>query len=178
MVSSDDCRRRIKRMEGGLSRALKDSLPTEWTVEQTQAWTELQEFLNESQYRDELKEAVRPFWNMVSQKSMSPGEWHATMGTVLERAIAAQRAGLAKDSLEVQRVVDEWIGHFAKALGQSVNDTFMTRFAHYAEQVTHEPNRRLWDLMVRLNPDKMKPSFDAQQLMLEGLRWRQSQIKD
>ena len=46
---------------------LKGFLPTEWDQEQTKAWTELQELLNDSKYRDELQQAVQPFWQMMQQ---------------------------------------------------------------------------------------------------------------
>ena len=103
---------------------------------------------------------------------MDPDEWAQAMGALVDSASAAYHTGLAADSEQVQSVVDQWIGLYSKALHLPVDDTFMERFSHYAEQVNRHPNRQLWDIMIRLNPAKLKLGFHAQELMLEGLRWR------
>lgn len=154
---------------------LKDSLPTEWGVEQAAAWADLQAFLNDERYRNELQETVRPFWQMLERRPMEPGAWNESMERLMGRAVAAYASGCEPGSAEVQTVVDEWIDLFAKAMRLPVDDVFLERFAHYSEQVGREPNQRLWQIMIRLNPGKMKASYEAQQLMLEGLRWRRRQ---
>lgn len=156
---------------------LKDSLPAEWTTEQTKAWAELQEFLDDPVYRDQLQEAVRPFWQMIQQRDMEPNEWNQSMERLMDRASTAYRAGYSAADPEVQSIVDEWIHLFSQALQMPVNETFMERFSQYAETSSVGPSRRLWDIMSRINPEKMSNSFEAQDLLLEGLRWRQQSSK-
>lgn len=154
---------------------LKDSLPSEWNAEQTKAWTELQEFLNDPVHRNQLQETVRPFLQMLEKQNVEPDEWSKSMGKLIDRAMAANQASLSADDTEVQSIVDEWIKVFSTALKLPVDETFAERFSYYAE--VRDPNRRLWDIMVRLNPEKMEARFRAQELMLAGLRWRLKQSK-
>ncbi len=156
---------------------LKDSLPTEWNAEQIRAWTELQEFLEAPMYRDQLRETVRPFWQLLEKRTIEPDDWRTSMGKVMDRAIVASQASLTVDDSEVQSIVEEWINVFSTAFHLPVDETFIARFSYYAELVVCEPNKRLWEIMIRLNPEKMESPFRAQVLMLEGLRWKLKQMK-
>ncbi|WDL98616.1 MerR family transcriptional regulator [Alicyclobacillus sp. ALC3] len=154
---------------------LKESLPTQWGAEQTAAWTDLQALLNDPQFRDEMQQMVQPFWQMIDHGRVQPEPWSQSMGALMDHAIAAQQAGHGPESARVQAVVDEWIDLFANAFHMPVDDTFLQRFRHYAETVENAPNQQLWDIMARLNPEKMAPPLHAQKLMLAGLRWRMEQ---
>lgn len=83
---------------------LKDSLPSEWSAEQTRTWAEFQEFLDDPAHRNQLQEIVRPFWQILEQRALEPGEWNTSMGALIERAIAASQASLSVDDPEVQRL--------------------------------------------------------------------------
>lgn len=122
---------------------LKDSLPTEWTTGQTKAWTELQEFLNDPVYRNQLQETVRPFWQFLEKRNVKPDEWNRSFGKLMVRAIAASEASLGADDTEVQSIVDEWIDVFSTAFKLPVDEKFIERFSSYAESVVRDPNQRL-----------------------------------
>jgi DNA-binding transcriptional MerR regulator len=151
---------------------VRESVPGEWTASQTQAWTELTAFFQDPANRTGLKEAVRPFWEMLQKQDVKPEEWNGSMNQVMERARDAARAGHAPASAPVQEAVDEWIALFAKTLGAVVDDAFMERFWGYAETVNSGPNKQLWDIMARIHP-AMAEALASQTLLIEGLRVRQ-----
>lgn len=153
---------------------IKDSLPDDLSVEQAHAWGELQTLLTDPQFQNDMQKAVRPFWTMVDQQSMQPDEWTRSSGGILDRATEANAAGLDPDDPKVQEIVEDWIALFAKALHMPVTPEFVQRFSQYAEQMNTEPSKRLWDIMLRLNPEKLQPGFRAQQLMQDGLRHKLS----
>jgi hypothetical protein len=87
--------------------------------------------------------------------------WNEGMRDLLARAEACWRQGLSPDSSEVQALVDEWVSHFANAMQTEVTPAFLTRFTEYVRQVEREPNQRLWDIFCRLNPERMRPAYEA-----------------
>ncbi len=150
-------------------------LPEDLGAEQDAAWAELKELLVDPRFQDRMQESLRPFWQMIARTPVQPSDWSSAMAGLLQRARSLRSGGRSPSDPEVQALVDDWISVFANAADTPPTPEFMERFAHYAEQVQEEPNRTLWDIMRRLNPDSLELDYEAQLLMIEGLRARMAQ---
>lgn len=155
---------------------LRDALPSEWTGEQTEAWVELQAFLDNPTHQDRLQDSVRPFWEMMQNHPGNPNTWTTQMEDLVNRAREASTQGAGPDSPLIQTIVDDWIQLFADTMRLSNTQAFVERFFEYAQQSEVAPSQTLWDLMMRLNPKALVPQYNAQKLMMQGLRWKMSQL--
>lgn len=102
--------------------------------------------------------------------------WTIQMEDLVNRTRRASKHGASPASPIIQTIVDNWIQLFADTMHLPNTRTFFDRFFGYAQQSETEPSQTLWNFMMRLNPDRLVPQYRAQKLMMEGLRWKMSQL--
>ncbi len=153
-------------------RQVRDVLPDELSAEQAKAWSELKELLSDPAYQADLRDVMRPFWSMVQSSSALPNVWAASMNALTERARLLYERDAPPEHPDLQAVVGDWIDLFAQALKMPATPDFVERFALYAETYATGPSRKIWDVMRRLNPERLQIDDGVQMLMVKGLRWR------
>lgn len=154
-----------------LFQTARQHLPAEPTADQAAAWAELVAILDDPDFVAAARAHAAPFWNMVREREVDGGWWHAALADINERARAALAAGAAPDSPTVRALARDWAATFAQARGQPCDDAFLRQFAALAPGFVDDRSRRIHELLERAGWGGEGPSaLQAQDLLLAGLR--------
>lgn len=161
--------------ENHFLQSLVQCLPEAMSAEQAAAWGELVALVNEPRFATALQGQLAPFVATGGQARDDLWQRDRHSG-VVQRALAAREAGAPPDSAEVQTIVDEWLGLFAVALDRRNDAAFARWFADEAPRLMPAEIEQFWALFNRvMGQATVMPEFDAQRLLLAGLRWRATQ---
>lgn len=153
-------------------RAALPDLPEEPTQAQLDAWVELGELVQDSDFRASLRRAAVEQAQAVAQVGQPSAEAHQAMGTLLqERGDAALDAGIAPESAEARPVVDELAAAYAQHTGQADGPEFRTWLRQLMEASSDRRYERYWQLLGVINGWPAAPSVTpAAEWLLAALR--------
>lgn len=150
-------------------RQFQRGLPETLTAEQSMAWCELHEILNDPETAESLRQQVEPFWRDVREGRAAANDWQQGMESVQARAIQALRAGCTPESDVVQAIVRDWAAPFAQIRGREVDDEFMAGFAKIAPRFVDERSARITDLLEVLRGNPPGETRASHKFLLDGL---------
>ena len=175
-IVTEDAPEEWREREGYL-RGIGLQLPEELSSGQTVAWIELVELVSDPEFVAETRSQVAPFWETMRERDVDADRWQEQMENISNRALAAIERGEGPGSPAVQEIVKDWITLFAGLAGEKPTPEFVRGFAEEVSAwLENKRNRRLQELLARLNPDGEVPPYEkVNRLMLEGLRWKVEQ---
>lgn len=161
------------RERDGYLRGLGLRLPEELSPEQAAAWIELVALVKDPEFVAETRDQVAPFWKKVRERGVDANRWQEHMEDISRRSLVAIKRGERPESPAVQEIVADWAALLADVMDEKPTPGFFRRLAETVPAwVENDRNRRLQELLTRLDPDGELPPYErVNRLMLEGLRW-------
>ena len=147
------------------------NLPDTFGTEQVEAWVELVEILEDERVRADYEMQMATFWRTVEAHHIDPQVWQEGLNRSLETALAALEAGEGPNDVLVQTGVEQWVDHYAAALGREPDSAFYRWFGEVAPTFVSETGWRLQELVFILWQRDITP-VEAQRLLLRGLEYR------
>lgn len=133
-------------------RAAMPELPEDPAQEQIDAWVELGELVQDSDFRASLRRAAVEQTRAIAEVGQPSPEAHQAMAELLqERVDAATNAGIAPDSAEAAPVVDELVAAYAQHTGQNDGPEFRAWLLRLMESSSDARYERYWHLLGVIN---------------------------
>ncbi|WP_227793329.1 MerR family transcriptional regulator [Paenibacillus guangzhouensis] len=144
------------------------------SAQQTVAWQELQELLNDPQFIADLKNDEFLFFNMVHQPHYDAARWVKKIDEIHDRLNTALKQKRAADSPYVQAIVEDTALLYANAGQSASQEDFFRYFAAYSQQPRTERIERFNALCSILSP-KYRLFAKGNDLLLQGIQWKLEQ---
>lgn len=174
---------------------LLDGIPHEWRVsflhffdkymmkdtklsaQQTLAWKEIQEIINDPVYIADLARLELPFFTMANHPQIEADAWVKKMETIRIRATEALDKCWPLDSPAVQSMVWDFVMMYASIEHAGDPEAFFRKQARYMLDSITERILRFNKLCKILNPE-WSQIVDGINLLQEGMRLRLKQMEE
>lgn len=145
-------------------------LPTfKLTARQTQAWTEVQNLLNDPVYLEELANYELPFLHMALQPGLQADDWVHHMELIRIRAQEAVKREWSPDSIAVQQLTADFLLLYADAEQRKQPDDFILKQARHLLDNTTERILRFNQLCAIANPE-WRDIASGMDLLMRGMQ--------
>lgn len=135
-----------------MMRAAMPDLPAEPTPEQVEAWVELAELVQDTDFRASIRRAAAVQARAVAEVGQPSAESHQAMATYLqERVGAATDAGIEPHSAEARPIVDELTAAYARHTGRTDGLEFRSWLLELFEGSSDQRYERYWQLLAVIN---------------------------
>ncbi|KAB2350296.1 MerR family transcriptional regulator [Actinomadura rudentiformis] len=150
----------------GISRSMTPELPDSPDTVQIQAWVELAEILQDSDFRASLRRMVQ---DHAAERASSPtaGPSRDLVAAVCAQAHPAQAGGVAPQSPQADAVVAEMTAHYARLVGHAANvddNDLLQRLLARLERANDPRRQRYMQLLCLVNswsaPEEASPALD------------------
>lgn len=174
---------------------LLDGIPQEWRVsflhffdkylmkdtkmsaEQTMAWNEIQEIINDPGYFSDLARLELPFFTMANHPQVEAEVWVKKMEEIRVRATEALSKQWPPDSPAVQAIVQDFVMLYASNEHTGDPEAFFRTQAQYMLDSVTERILRFNRLCMVVNPE-WSEIVDGINLLQEGMRRRLQQMEE
>lgn len=174
---------------------LLDNIPQEWrvsflhffdkymmkdtklTAQQTLAWKEIQELINDPAYWADLARLEVPFFIMANQPQVEADVWVKKMEAIRIRTTEALDKRWAIDSPAVQSMVWDFVLMYASVEHAETPEVFFSKQARYMLDSVTDRILRFNKLCKVMNPE-WSQIVDGINLLQEGMRLRLKQMED
>ncbi|HEX8218916.1 MAG TPA: MerR family transcriptional regulator [Chloroflexia bacterium] len=152
-------------------------LPEEMNEAQFEAWLELAALMSGEDFLSAVREQSRPFWEAV-EGNFDMEAWQATQAEIFQAAMQAVRDGRSPEGEDEQRLVEEWLGLHARAVGQAPDAGFERTMLEGLEREYDPGAQRFWELVgiIRQTEDHVALYTRAFYWLKDGLRHRVARL--
>jgi hypothetical protein len=156
-----------------MMRGAMPNLPDEPTQQQIDAWVELAELVQDSDFRASLRQAAATQARAAAETPADPSpEASQAMAALLrERVAAATAAGITPDSPQARPVTDELVTAYARHAGRADTAEFRAWLLEVLESSGDQRYERYWQLLAIINGWPGQPSvMPAAEWLITALR--------
>nr|WP_218863464.1 hypothetical protein [Actinopolyspora biskrensis] len=148
-----------------MMRGAVPELPEEPTQQQTEAWVELAELVQDPEFRDGLRRAATAQARAAAEVGRPSTDSNQSLATLLrQRVDAATEAGTEPRSPAARPVVDELVAAYARHTGQSDGPAFRPWLLELLESSGDRRYERYWRLLAVINgrpvPEEVAPAAE------------------
>lgn len=145
-------------------------LPTsKLTARQTQAWSEVQNLLNDPVYLEELANYELPFLHMALQPGLQADDWVHYMELIRIRAQEAVKHQWSPESAAVQKLTADFLLLYADVEQRKQPEVFVRKQAQHLLDATTERILRFNQLCAIVNPE-WRDIASGMDLLMRGMK--------